>query len=94
MCTHALGSLPELPVNRITRLLVVCVVPSLVYLKGCRYEAAIRGIVAVRGYIYPLFIFIWVELYLTLYLNTPYKSGLVHRVTISSIKLSTNSYTF
>ena len=39
---------------------------------------AIRGIVAVQRYIYPLFIFIWVELYLTLYLNYPYRSGLVH----------------
>ena len=40
---------------------------------------AIRGIVAVRGYIYTLYLHIFgVELYLTLYLNYPYRSGLVH----------------
>ena len=53
---------------------------------------AIRGIVAVQGYIYPLFIYIWVELYLTQYLNYLYRSGLVHWANISSIDLSTNSY--
>ena len=31
----------------------------------------IRGIVAVQGYIYPLFIYIWVELYFTLYTELP-----------------------
>ena len=38
---------------------------------GSGYEVAIRGIVAVQ-YIYPLFIFIWVELYLTLYTELPF----------------------
>ena len=43
-------------------------------------------------YIYPLFIFMWVELYLTLYLNNPYRGGLVHWGELKFYYISTSSY--
>ena len=68
----------------------------LLHLKMAMLHTNLKALTAEakRGIPCTLYLHIfWVELYLTLYLNYPYRSGLVHWVNISSIYLSTISYT-